>query len=156
MPRWPVLAACPLLVATALAACGGEDAPPIPDAPSSTTTRTAKFPLHVQRMGGVAGFNDYVTIQADGAVLARTKKGSVECTLDRASLQALNAAGVKLTATDQPSTPPGQHPDDMVILFSAGTGVASMTDPRVSSATPVVTQLLDDVSGPAGSRKLCT
>ena len=155
MPRWPaVVVPCVVLVA-ALSGCG-DDSPPIPDAPSTTTVRKAKYPLHVQRLGGVAGFDDYVTIQEDGGVLARTKQGQVECALDQASMVALNSAGVHLTATDQPSTPASQAPDAMVILFGAGTGLASMTDPRVSSATPVVTQLLADVTGPAGSRKICT
>jgi hypothetical protein len=158
MPRTSRLSALAVpctLAALALGACG-EDSPAIPDAPTTTTATQARFPLNVQRMGGVAGFSDRLSIQADGQVLANTKRGQVECTLDAASLARLNDAALQLQDTDQPTSSPGQTADAMVVLFSAGTALVEISDPRLADAEPVVTQLLADVTGPAGQGEVCT
>jgi hypothetical protein len=152
--RLSLLAVPFTLAALGLGGCG-EDSPAIPDAPTTTTVRKAKFPLNVQRMGGVAGFSDRLSIQADGQVLANTKRGQVECTLDAASLATLNEAALQIRDTDQPTSSPGQTADAMPVLFSAGTGLVDITDPRMAKAEPVVTQLLADITGPAGQGTLC-
>src|SRR5690242_14024540 len=76
-----------------LGGCGTKD-PQLPTAPSPTATRQASFPLTVSRVGGIAGFKDSISIQDDGGVLATTKQGRVTCTIDKASLAALNEAGL--------------------------------------------------------------
>jgi len=144
-----------VLGALALGGCAADE-PTIPEAPPDTATRTAHFPLTVQRTGGVAGFSDRLSIADDGVVLARTKGGQVECTLDPASLARLNEAGLRIGDTDQPTTSAGRTADAMSVLFGAGTGLADLADPRLAEAEPVVTQLLADVTGPAAERKLCT
>jgi hypothetical protein len=154
MPR--VVLLCALAVVTAMvSACGSAD-PPIPSAPSTTAVRTASFPLTVSRLGGIAGLSDNLSIQNDGGVLAKTKKGQVSCTLDRASLAVLNDAALQVHDTDQPTAPATRPADAMILVFGAGTGLLSIDDPRVVRAEPVVTQLLADVTGPAAARKICT
>lgn len=146
------------LVAGSLAACGSAD-PPIPAAsttPSTTAAPKAKFPLTVNRLGGIAGFTDSVSIQDDGGVIAQTKQGQVTCTLDADSLALLNTAGLQVHDTDQPTGPPQTASDQLGVLFGAGTGLLQMNDSRVAAAEPVVTQLLADVTGPKASRKICT
>ena len=138
-----------------LGGCGSDD-PQIPTAPSTTATRQASFPLTVSRIGGVAGFTDNLSIQDDGGVLATTKKGKVSCTIDKASLATLNAAALQVRDTDQPTAPPSRPADAMMVMIGAGTGLLSIDDPRVAKAAPVVTQLLDDVTGAAADRKVCT
>jgi hypothetical protein len=143
------------LAAVSLSACGTAD-PQIPAASSTTSTRQASFPLTVSRVGGIAGFDDTLSIQDDGGVLATTKQGRVTCTIDQTSLAVLNDAALRVQDTDQPSAPASPPADAMRVLFGAGTGLLSINDPRVATAEPVVTQLLADVTGPAARRKICT
>jgi hypothetical protein len=153
----PLLAA-PLLAALAagvLSACGTAD-PQLPQASSATATKQASFPLTVQRTGGIAGFRDTVSIDADGHVLAGTRQGQVSCDLDQASLALLNDAALQVHDTDQPTAPPADQSDAMTVVFGAGTGLLAINDSRVARAEPVVTQLLADVTGPAADRKVCT
>ena len=142
-------------VVSVLGGCGSQD-PQIPTAPSTTSTKEASFPLTVARLGGIAGFTDNLSIQADGEVLAATKQGSVSCSLDKASLAVLNDAALQVHDTDQPSAPASRPADYMSVMFGAGTGLLSINDPRVAKAEPVVTQLLADVTGPKAGRKICT
>ena len=154
---WSGLAAALL---TALAAgtvsSGGTADPQIPAASSTTASKQASFPLTVQRTGGIAGFRDTVSIDADGHVLAATKQGQVSCDLDQASLATLNDAALQVKDTDQPTAPPANQSDSMTVAIGAGTGLLAIDDARVAKAAPVVTQLLADVTGPAAARKLCT
>jgi hypothetical protein len=154
--RLSLLAVAFTLAALALGGCA-EDSPAIPDAPTTTTAKKAKFPLSVQRMGGVAGFSDRLSIQDDGVVLANTKRGQVECTLDAASLATLNTVALRLEDTDTPTSTaiPGMTADAMPVLFSAGTALVEISDPRIAEAEPVITQVLADVTGPAGQGTLC-
>jgi hypothetical protein len=154
MPRIVWLPAVAVLTAT-LSACGSAD-PAIPTAPATTAARQASFPLTVSRIGGVAGFSDNLSIQHDGGVLARTKKGQVTCTLDEASLAVLNDAALQVHDTDQPTAPATRPADSMIVVFGAGTGLLSIDDPRVARAEPVVSQLLADITGSTAERRICT
>ena len=138
-----------------LGACGTSD-PVIPSATSSSRTPQASFPLTVSRVGGIAGFNDTMSIQSDGAVAARTRQGQVTCTLDKESLAVLDRAAATIQDTDQPTTPASPPADAMVVMLGAGTGLVDVHDARVAQAEPVVTQLLSDVTGPVAGRKICT
>ena len=144
-----------VLVAGTLSACGTAGPQP-PQAPSSSATKKASFPLTVQRTGGIAGFRDTLSIQDDGGVIATTKQGQVTCTIDKDSLAVLNDAALQVHDTDQPTTPPAGQSDSMPVVFGAGTGLLAIDDARVAKAAPVVTQLLADVTGPASDRKVCT
>ena len=155
MSRTSPLLVLAALAAASLSACGTAD-PPLPQAPSTTATRQARFPLTIQRTGGIAGFRDTVSIDADGHVLAGTKQGQVSCDLDLASLAVLNDAALQVHDTDQPTAPPTNQSDAMTVVFGAGTGLVAINDARVAKAGPVVTQLLADVTGPAANRKLCS
>lgn len=119
-------------------------------------TKQASFPLTIQRTGGIAGFRDTISIDADGHVLAATKQGQVSCDLDQTSLALLNEAALQVHDTDQPTAPPSNQSDSMAVVFGAGTGLLSVTDARIATAEPVVNQVLADVTGPAANRKLCT
>lgn len=146
-------------VALAALALGGcvEQARPLPEVSSAarpTAQTTANFPLRVERSGGVAGFDDRLSIQADGSVVGQTRQGQVSCTLDKHSLAALNEAALKIRQNDQP-TPGTSVADGMTVTFSARFGTLGIDDPRVAAAQPVVTQLLADVSGPPAKRKIC-
>lgn len=143
------------LAAGTVSSCGSAD-PQIPATSSTTASKQSSFPLTVQRTGGIAGFRDTISIDADGHVLAATKQGQVSCDLDKASLATLNDAALQVQDTDQPTAPPTGQPDSMSVLFGAGTGLLAIDDARVAQAEPVVTQLLADVTGPAAGRKLCT
>ena len=142
-------------LAMLLGGCGSDD-PEIPTVSSTTATRHASFPLTVSRIGGIAGFTDNLSIQDDGGVLATTKKGQVSCTIDKASLAILNEAALQVHDTDQPTAPTSRPADAMLVLFGAGTGLLSIDDSRISKAEPVVTQLLNDVTGSAAERRICT
>ena len=155
MSRTALLPLLAVLAAGTLSACGTTD-PAIPQAASTTATKQASFPLTIQRNGGIAGFRDTVSIDADGHVLAGTKQGQVSCDLDRASLAVLNDAGLQVHDTDQPTAPPANQSDSMSVTFGAGTGLLAVDDSRLAKAEPVITQVLADVTGPAADRKLCT
>ena len=155
MSRTSPLPLLAVLAAGTLSACGATD-PPIPQASSTTATRQASFPLTIQRTGGIAGFRDTISIDADGHVLAGTKQGQVSCDLDRASLALLNEAALQVHDTDQPTGPPATHSDAMTVTFGAGTGVLAIDDARLVVAAPIVNQVLADVNGTAANRKLCT
>lgn len=148
-----------LPAAFALLALGGcvEQTKPLPEvstAPRPTAQTTASFPLRVERSGGVAGFDDKLSIQADGSVVGQTKKGQVSCVLDRASLATLNDAALRISQNDQP-TGGTAVADGMSVTFSARFGTVGIDDPKVASAQPVVAQLLADVSAPPPKRKAC-
>ena len=156
MPRTTTVTMTRVLVlATAvLGACGTDD-PVIPPA-TSTPTHSAGFPVTITRTGGVAGFQDSISVQADGTVLARSRQGEVRCTLDPAALDALREGAAPIRDTDSPTPHSSVTADRMEVLLGAGTGTASITDPRVAPAVPVVNQLLAEVTGPASGRTLCT
>lgn len=130
-----------------------------PSSSSSTTTSPsahARFPLTVSRLGGVAGFNDSATIQADGSVVATTRQGKVSCTLDEVSLTALDEGAAPIGDSDQPDPSASTPADHLEVLIGSGSGLASTSDPRVAKATPIVTQLLADLNGPVANRRICT
>jgi hypothetical protein len=156
MPRHATASRTAVLVlaASALAGCGQED-PSIPPATSSPT-RSASFPVTITRTGGVAGFRDSVSVQADGSVFASTKQGEVRCRLHDQALDDLREGAAPIQDTDSPTSAPPVTADAMEVLIGAGTGTASIADPRVAPAVPVVNQLLADVTGPAAARKVCT
>ena len=153
LPR--IASALAALLVVPVAGCGTSD-PQIPDAPPpSPPTKQARFPLSVQRTGGVAGFDDHLSVQADGSVLARTRTGQVSCTLDPAAVGVLNDAALKIGDTDQPSPPASRPVDGIEVLLSSGTGLVGLDDARLDEARDTVNQLLADVTGPPAERRLC-
>ena len=147
-------------LALALLALGGcvERTAPLPEvstAPRPTAETTARFPLRIERTGGVAGFHDKLSIQADGSVVGQTKQGQVSCRLDKDSLATLNQAALHIRQNDQPTGAP-TGADRMQVTLRARFGTVGVDDPKVADARPVVTQLLADASAPAAKRKLCT
>jgi hypothetical protein len=146
-------------LAFAVLALGGcvEQTKPLPEASDTPTSAppSASFPLRVERTGGVAGFHDVLVIQQDGSVVADSKRGQVSCTLDAASLAALNTAARAVRLNDRP-TPGTDVTDGMTVTFSARFSTLGIDDPKVAVAEPVINQLLADVSGPPATRKICT
>ena len=102
----------------------------------------------------MAGFDEHVSVQADGTVLARTRKGQVTCTLDERSLATLNDGALRVQDTDQP-TPGTVVADGMDVLVSVGTGLVGIDDPKLGAAGPLLQQLLVDVTAPAAQRTIC-
>ena len=138
-----------LLAAGTLSACGALDQQ------SGSSTPKAKYPLTVNRVGGVAGFTDSLSIEDDGDVLALTTHGQVKCTLDDPSLAVLNEAGLQVKDADQPDSS-ATGVDQLEVFFGAGKGALRIDDARVAKAEPVVTRLLADITGPKANRKICT
>ena len=128
---------------------------------TTTATKQATFPLRVTRVvvspAGPSDLNVQMYIQHDGGVLASLGKGQVTCTLDKTSLQVLNAAAVRIGTPTSPSGASAPTTDGPVLVFFADrqTNLVNIDDPRVGAARQVVEQLLKDVSVPAPQRIAC-
>ena len=138
-----------------LASCT-EATPELPTVTSTAQTKQAHFPLRVVRQGGPQNYNDQLTIQADGGVLATGVQGQVTCTLDKDSLAVLNQAAAALDGSSV-SAPAGTPAASAQILMAdMGADLVPIDDQRLGKAAPVDTHLVTDVTGPAADRKLCT
>lgn len=160
MPHWSRIALPVLLVAGGLAACGDDPATPgstagIPSTSGTTATR-ASYPITIQRIGGVAGFRDQLSVAQGGAVTGTTKGGEVTCALAQDALATLDAAARGIAGSDRPSVAPSTTVSDaMTVLVGAGGGLVRLDDPRMASAADVVNALLADVTK-GGAGTVCT
>ena len=153
MPRsvTPPALACVALAGVALAACTtGSPTGPKADS-STTTTATAAYPIAIQRVGGIAGFSDTVSLHRDRRVQAKLAGGQVTCTLEPAAFSAISAAAAAVGDSGGRATPTMAHPDDLLVLLN---GVPT-TDARLGDVEPVVTTLLEDLARPLAQRTTC-
>lgn len=156
-PRMPTarLALAATLLALALGACGE---PTTPGSASSSTSATASptaapsptaSEVKLARVGGVAGFQDVLTVAPDGAVTGTTRNGAVDCTVPAETVQVLATA---------PAPTTGLNAGNDRIAASVerdGTtidlGEAAGSDPLSTTAR----ELLDDVQLPQDQRTVC-
>lgn len=106
--------------------------------------------MTVSRTGGFAGFNDQVTVGADGIVTASSMgKGPAKCKLEPQFLTTLTDAVKQVDWADVGVTKPTvRHPDDMIIAVSAGGGLARLDDPKLKPLVAPVGTLLTEATKP--------
>lgn len=130
----------------ALAGCGV--APSGPEA-----TGSEGFPIVLTRTGGIAAFDDRLTITSDGSVTGRTRSGDVSCRLTAATTNELAAA---LRGATNAPPPPTSRSDLMSITVSFGGKVLDLGE--ATERTPAARQvslLLGDITAPPAQRTLC-
>lgn len=120
---------------------GSDDASSAPPSPV--------FPLTVRRSGGIADFDDRVTLRADGRVLVqtRTMRGRV-CTLDRDRQRQLVAAlgTLRLGAPGSGGVPESSADG---VGGSSAPGATDGTDSAAGGANPIVISVVDARGRPA-------
>jgi hypothetical protein len=105
--------------------------------------------VKLARVGGVAGFQDVLTVAPDGRVTGTTRNGAVDCTVPAAMVQVL--------ATAPPPTTGLNAGNDRIAasVEREGTtidlGEAAGSDPLSTAAREV----LDDVQLPEDQRTVC-
>jgi hypothetical protein len=143
-----------------ISGCG--EPSPTPKNGSAATAKTRSvpnvFPVTVSRTGGIAGFQDVLTVAGDGVVsLARKGKPQTRCQLTPATFQRLTSAAARLpwsritAANTQPS-----FPDDMVTTMqSPAGGPVRVQDPLAGRTGEVFAELLSSLTNGPSSRRLC-
>ncbi|HEY3003905.1 MAG TPA: hypothetical protein VGJ44_16290 [Kribbellaceae bacterium] len=166
------LAGVVVLCCLALTACGDEGSPAVPSPsqsvaepatapptgpkPTPTGPPAPAFPMTVTRTGGIVGFNDTLTLSANGAADVTSSGRSGTCTVEATLLGTIKAAAAKIDWRTMPAKPPkAEHPDDLVIAVSAGGGTVRLNDPRVKALNSPLSSLIADATAPAAKRKYC-
>ena len=171
-PAWllcsvALLAACGTASVTGSGAGGGTTGTDLPTTPptsaSSTMSSTgaAAFPLTVNRLGGVAGFNDSIVVRSDGQASVKAKQGApTTCRIGADDLKRLTGQITSLLTTPHP-TPPVMTPDhvraDAIIITVADDAGLSfrMPDPPEGDAQQAILALVNDVVGAAPPHQIC-
>lgn len=129
--------------------------------PTSSARTDPLYPLTVTRSGGVAGFNDSLTVEADGRTTATSKGAAAagSCTIGPGALAEL-AKHVRTLAkppSTRVATPDHIRADQVVIrLMSPGlTGVVRLPDPPTGDASQFVNSLVADVTGANPAFRIC-
>lgn len=164
-----LLAGCGSASVTGSGPAGGSTGTDLPATGSRTTssssttpgTQTAAFPLTVNRLGGVAGFNDSIVVRADGQTSVKGKQGApMTCRVGPDDLKRLTGQVTTLLATPHP-TPPVMTPDhvraDAIIITVADAAGLSfrLPDPPEGDAQQAVAALVDDVTGASPPHRIC-
>jgi hypothetical protein len=137
--RWrnTVVAACSIALALTAAACGTErydpnaqgqsptaSATPKPSASSTTGEVQMSMPLTLKRTGGIAGFNDNLTVNADGtATLTSRGRKPLTCTVAAETFGKLNQAIQTVDTASVPVGKPGKTPpiaDEIYLTLIVG------------------------------------
>ncbi len=152
--------------AVLLTGCGSTTTPATPSAAESAgessgaspTVPAGVFPVVIARTGGIAGFSDRVTVQADGSAQASTRRGpGAPCRLTAGALTRLEQAVTLLAAAPAPpSTTSARVSDELVttVQTPAARGAVRLDDAPKGAAT-VVGELLAELTQDPGSRTLC-
>jgi len=129
--------------------------------PTSSARTDPLYPLTVTRSGGVAGFNDSLTVEADGRTTVTSKGAAAagSCTIGPGALAEL-AKHVRTLAkppSTRVATPDHIRADQVVIrLMSPGlTGVVRLPDPPTGDASQFVNSLVADVTGANPAFRIC-
>ena len=152
--------------AVLLTACGSTDPGPA-RAPSSTgatspdpggsTTGTDAFPVVVTRVGGIAGFDDRVSVEADGRATVTTERGPGEdCRVTTPTLDRIAEAAAALPTTPsvRPSTRRVSDEMTTAVQTALTAGPVPLGD-APSGSTTVFVELLADVTGASPTHALC-
>ncbi len=129
--------------------------------PTSSARTDPVYPLTVTRNGGVAGFNDSLTVEADGRTTVTSKGAAAagSCTIGPGALAEL-AKHVRTLAkppSTRVATPDHIRADQVVIrLMSPGlTGVVRLPDPPTGDASQFINSLVADVTGANPAYRIC-
>jgi hypothetical protein len=129
--------------------------------PTSSARTDPLYPLTVTRSGGLAGFNDSLTVEADGRTTVTSKGAAAagSCTIGPGALAEL-AKHVRTLAkppSTRVATPDHIRADQVVIrLMSPGlTGVVRLPDPPTGDAGQFVNSLVADVTGANPAYRIC-
>ena len=143
LPRaLPLVAVAPLVVALALGGCAAGNSP----------EGELEFPVSVQRIGGIAAFDDTLVVAADGSTTV-TRKGTTDsCTVPREVARALARTAKELRGDDRPS-PTG--PDAMDVTISTRGGRARLDAANLPGQAPAVARILDDLGREPSERTVC-
>lgn len=119
---------------------GGTTAPPPPQ---------AEFPLVLERTGGVAGYQDRVSFEADGTVRVSTGRRELTCTLEPATRERLTGLIAEAEVTE---VPPSPSSDDIIAdqMFQTVSWAGQTTDwnnPGVNRILSVAVPVFNHVTG---------
>ena len=137
--RWrnTVVAACSIVLLFGAAACGTErydpnaqgqtpttSATPEPSASSTAGDVQMSMPLTLKRTGGIAGFNDNLTVNADGtATLTSRGRKPLTCTVAAETFSKLNQAIQTVDAASVPAAKASKTPpiaDEIYLTLIVG------------------------------------
>ncbi len=161
----PHLVVAVVASAALLGGCGSTAMPSTPPAPpsggpseSTPPGRADIFPVVITRRGGIAGFSDRLTVQADGSARTSTRRGvGAPCRLTEAALKRLEQAVTGLAASPPPPpTSTTRVSDELVttVQTPAARQVLRLSDAPVG-AVAVVGELVTELSTDPGTRSLC-
>ena len=158
-----------LLAASALTGCGsatsGEggsgagssgatvDSPATTVSPSVTAAPTGgdgpTYPVVLVRTGGLAGYEDHLSVASTGAVTGTTRSGAVACTVPQATAHTLAGA-----PAPTPSVRAGS--DVIRVVLRRGAQVVDLGEGQGGDPlSEAARALLDDVQQPANARTVC-
>ncbi len=129
--------------------------------PTSSARTDPVYPLTVTRSGGVAGFNDSLTVEADGRTTVTSKGAAAagSCTIGPGALAEL-AKHVRTLAkppSTRVATPDHIRSDQVVIRLMSPdfTGVVRLPDPPTGDAGQFINSLVADVTGANPAYRIC-
>jgi len=151
--RPAVVAVLALAVALTASACGGPGTPASSPtgSPAATTGEPgrAASATALRRSGGVAGFDDRLSVAADGRVTGTTRSATVECEVPDETVQTLATAAA-------PAPAPAAGTDRMTVTLARDGGPVALGEAQGTDALSTTARtLLDDVQLPPGTRTLC-
>ena len=142
-----------LVAALATGACGQQASPTATppgtaagttSAPSGTASATG-----LRRTGGVAGFDDRLSVAADGRVTGSTRTASVDCAVGTETAQTLATAPA-------PTVAPAAGTDRMTVTLRRDSGAVALGEAQGSDPLSTTARaLLDDVQLPPDQRTVC-
>ena len=155
--RLAVVLASLALVTACGSSTGGSAADPASGPAGGTTTDAGTFPVTISRTGGIAGFNDRIVVDTDGATTVTSKRGAAgRCTLSADTLTRLLAAVSAAPKATTSSTTGPRIADEMFTTLEAPTtrGAVRLSDAPVADLA-VVGEIIADVTGASPVYRLC-
>lgn len=114
------------------------------------------FPVMLTRVGGIAGFDDTITVQASGATMVAGKLGEPRtCTLTPTAVARLEAAVRALAGGVPGHGPRGRISDRMTVSVTTPMGGRISLGDGQGEESEVVTELLADLTGAQPAYRLC-
>ena len=152
-PAAAALATAALAAALATGACGQQPSPTA--SPSGTAIGTTAAPggtasaTDLRRTGGMAGFDDRLSVAADGQVTGSTRTASVDCAVGADTVQTLATAPA-------PTVAPAVGTDRMTVTLRRDSGAVALGEAQGSDPLSTTARaLLDDVQLPPDQRTVC-
>ena len=152
-PRPLSVAALVLATALTMSACGepSSSAPSQSGSPAGASAKpgdTASATA-LRRSGGVAGFDDRLTVAPDGRVTGTTRTAPVDCAVAAQVAQTLAGAPA-------PSVAPAAGTDRMTVVLLRADGAVDLGEAQGGDPLSTTARtLLDDVQLPPDQRTVC-